>query len=659
MSDSDLRKQVQAYGEWKFELIRTLNNYQDWLISNNMASKSGKRTIRESIAALNSDRLTVAFVAEFSRGKTELINAIFFAKYGRRLLPSTAGRTTMCPTEIFYDNGADKSYVRLLPIESRLQDTTLHELKQETGQWVHYPLDLGSAEQIEDTLREVVKTRRVSLREAVRLGLYNPELHPHLENPPAFVEIPRWRHALISFPHPLLQDGLTILDTPGLNALGSEPELTLNMLPASQAVLFVLAADTGVTRTDLDMWQHHIKGFQNSRKRGLVVVLNKIDTMWDDLSSAEHIERAIGGQCRSTARILGIDEKSIFPISAQKGLLAKVRKNDELLSRSNLSQLEEYLANNILNSRHEIIQDTITHEVSDMIETSYGMVSSKLAGITAQLDELRQISGKSQDVIDDMMQKTRDEQALYLQNIQSFQASRKVLKDHAMTLREALDMDKLEEKIKKTRHSMSDNWTTLGLKTNMQHLFDDMRSEMQVVTKESEQIRKLIRSIYQRFHKEHGFTAAQPKTFSIMRHRMDLDLLAQEAEIFRNSPVTAMTEKHFVVKRFFVAMVSKARDIFFQARQEINAWIKICLEPLVFEIHNHHDNIEHHLQDLKKISHSRDTLKSRIVELEEQHMNIAQDLTSLRNMHNKLTNLQPWAGDERPKPRLVQQNSSA
>ncbi len=658
MDDSGLRKQVQAYGEWKFELIRTMNEYQDWLISNDMANKNSTRKIRESISALNSDRLTIAFVAEFSRGKTELINAIFFAKYGRRLLPSTAGRTTMCPTEIFYDSGADKSYVRLLPIESRLQDTTLHELKQETGQWVHHPLDLGSAEQIEDTLREVVKTRRVSLREAVRLGLYNPELHPHLESPPAFVEIPRWRHALVSFPHPLLQDGLTILDTPGLNALGSEPELTLNMLPASQAVLFVLAADTGVTRTDLDMWQHHIKGFQSSRKRGLVVVLNKIDTLWDGLYASDHIDRTIGGQCRSTARVLGIDEKSIFPISAQKGLLAKIRQDDDLLTKSNLPDLENYLSDNILNSRHEIIQDTITSEVSDMIETSYGMISSKLAGIGTQLDELRQISGKSQDVIEAMMQKTREEQALYMKNINSFQISRKVLKDHAMTLREALDMEKLEQKIKRTRHRMSGNWTTLGLKTNMQHLFDDMRGEMQIVTKESEQIRKLIRSIYQRFHQEHGFTAAQPKTFSIMRHRMDLDLLTQEAEIFRNSPVTAMTEKHFVVKRFFVAMVSRARDVFFQARQEINAWIKICLEPLVFEIHNHHDNIEHHLQDLKKINQSRDTLKTRIVELEQQHQAIAQDLTALRNMHNRLTNLQPWTGDERPKPRLVTQNSA-
>ena len=658
MDDSDLRKRVQAYGEWKVELIRTLNQYREWLVMNDMTTQDIEHKIHESVAALNSDRITIAFVAEFSRGKTELINAIFFAKYGRRLLPSSAGRTTMCPTEMFYDKEADKSYVRLLPIESRLQDASLQDLKKETGQWVHYPLDLGSAEQIEDTLREVVKTRRVSLREAVRLGLYDPELHPHLKNPPAFVEIPRWRHALISFPHPLLLDGLTILDTPGLNALGSEPELTLKMIPASQSILFVLAADTGVTSTDLDMWQHHIKGFRNSRKRGLVVVLNKIDTMWDDLSEPDKISKVINGQCRSTARILGIDTANIFPISAQKGLLAKIRKDDDLLARSNLHQLENHLANNILNSRHEIIQETITADISDLIETSYGMVSSKLTGISSQLEELRQLSGKSQDVIDAMMEKTKEEQALYMKNIHSFQASRKVLKEHAMTLRNALDTDKLEKKISKTRHNMSGNWSTLGLKTNMQLLFEDMQAEMKIVTKESEQIRKLIRSIYHRFHQEHSFTAPQPKMFSIVRHQMDLDLLCQEAEIFRNSPVTAMTEKHFVVKRFFVAMVSRARDIFFQARQEVNAWIKICLEPLVYEIHNHHANIEQHLQDLKKISQSRDTLKVRILELEEQHAAISKDLTALRNMHSKLTNMQPWTDGERPKPHLVKQNSA-
>jgi hypothetical protein len=69
------------------------------------------------------------------------------------------------------------------------------------------------------------------------------------------VEIPRWRHAIINFPHPLLDKGLVILDTPGLNALGAEPELTLNMLASAHGVMFILAADTGVTKSDLAVWR--------------------------------------------------------------------------------------------------------------------------------------------------------------------------------------------------------------------------------------------------------------------------------------------------------------------------------------------------------------------------------------------------------------------
>jgi predicted GTPase len=35
------------------------------------------------------DKVMVAFVAEFSRGKSELINALFFAGYGRRIMRIT------------------------------------------------------------------------------------------------------------------------------------------------------------------------------------------------------------------------------------------------------------------------------------------------------------------------------------------------------------------------------------------------------------------------------------------------------------------------------------------------------------------------------------------------------------------------------------------
>lgn len=653
MERSGLEQKLKAYEHWKADIIRTIKLYFSWLSKHRLATAESEKRIRECLASLYSDRLTIAFVAEFSRGKTELINAIFFSDFGRRLLPSTAGRTTMCPTELFYDQKADQAYVRLLPIETRLQDTGIRELKKKPALWVTYPLHLESVDHVEECLKEVIKTRQVTLAEAVRLGMYDPQQHPHQSQPPDFVDIPKWRHAMISFPHPLLKQGLTILDTPGLNALGSEPELTLKMLPSAQAVLFVLGADAGVTRSDLEMWQNHIKGFHHSHQRGLMVVLNKIDTLWDELQDQKSIDDAINRQRNHTAQILGVSRTAIFPVSAHKGLLAKIKQDGQLMERSRLLELEHYLSNDIMDSRQEIIKDTVTAEISQMVENTRGIVVTKLNGIQSQLDELRQLSGKSQEMIEHMMSKTRTEQAEYMRNVNSFQASRKILKDQATTLREALDLKKLERSINATHNAMADNWTTLGLQSSMRSLFDDMRGNMQIVVDQSEQARKLIRSIYRRFQNEHGFSVVQPKMFSIMRYRVELEMLYQEAEIFRKSPVTAMTEKHFVVKRFFVAMVSRARDIFFQARQEVDSWFSTALEPLTFQIREHKELMERRLFDLQKISRSRDTLESRVNELKNQHNAVAKQLTILRNIHNTLNASYPLDSSERPKPRLV------
>jgi predicted GTPase len=112
------------------------------------------------------------------------------------------------------------------------------------------------------------------------------------------VEIPAWRHAMINYPHPLLKSGLVILDTPGLNALGTEPELTLKMIPSAHAILFLLAMDTGVTKSDMEIWQRYVQSYQTRR----IAVLNKIDLLWDDLKSDGQIDESVMRQVASTCR---------------------------------------------------------------------------------------------------------------------------------------------------------------------------------------------------------------------------------------------------------------------------------------------------------------------------------------------------------------------
>ncbi len=652
------QEQLQAYEQWKKDVINTIEEYGPWLEENDMSSGDVRHRIEHTLDSLRNDKLTIAFVAEFSRGKTELINAIFFADFGRRLLPSDAGRTTMCPTEIFYDEARDEAYVRLLPIETRLQDTSLSKLRKDTKQWVHYPLETDSVEQMQAALNEVIQTKAVPLEEAKHLGLYSPDLHPHKSQPPEMIEIPKWRHALISFPHHLLKKGLTILDTPGLNALGTEPELTLNMLPAAQAVLFVLGADTGVTRSDMEIWQHHIKGFQSGRQRGLMVVLNKIDTLWDDLRESDDVHEVIRNQQRATAGLLGLEPRAVFPVSAQKGLLAKIKTDDALLDKSGLLDLENFLGQDVLGIKQQLILETIGSDVGQMLDNSRSLLSGKLNDTKRQLEELEELSDKSDDVITNLMEKTRAEQAQYLRDVETFQTSRKQLKHQADQLSQTLNMEALDEIIERCLKEMANSWTTSGMKSTMKSLFEEIRRTMVNVVTQSEQTRKLIRSIYRKFQNEHGFAIVQPKMFSIVKYRVELELLHQEAEVFRNSPVTAMMEQNFVVKRFFSALVNRAREIFEHTDTEIDGWLTSTLEPLVMQIKDHKDMMEKRLNNLQKIGQSRNSLQYRILELQEQYTELARQLTALRNMANRIKNSRPLNQSERPKPKLVKQSAS-
>jgi len=645
--------ELRAYEQWKTLLRESIRAYRDWLEIHEMAKPDALKTIEDALESLHHDRLRLAFVAELSRGKTELINAMFFGDQGRRLLPSTAGRTTMCPVELFYDRELDEPYLRLLPIETRLEDASLSQLKRDSRKWVHYPLAPHSPEQIEQILREISRTKRVGIQEAGQLGLFDQDLHSFREQPPSEIDIPRWRHALISFPHPLLEQGLALIDTPGLNALGSEPELTLDMLPSVQGVMFVLAADTGVTRSDLDMWRNHLRGFQTSRQRGLLVALNKIDNLWDELQDAESIETAIRCQCRSVATILGISEGAVFPVSAQKGLLAKVRGDRTLLERSGLDALERYLTEDVLNAKHELLRETVTGKIGAMIERTRGVLATRLAGVRNQREELAQLGGQSQELLGQMIAKAQADKARYERALASYRTTRAIVEKQGAELLESLDPTALEAIVAETERAMSGNWTTLGLQKSMQTLLDDLRSRMQQVTERSENARKVIRSVYNRFQTEHGFAKIQPPLLSVMKHQVEMELLCQEAEVFRRSPTTALTEKHFVMKRFFNTMASRAQEIYARTREEVETWLRTGLDPLVSQLQDRKSAVERRIADLKRIGRSKEMLNARLTELSNEYRTLSADLTRLRHLQFAVANSHPSEADRRPGPRLV------
>ena len=377
-----LSAQLDDYNVWRQGLLNALTDYQDFLERHNQDRGIDDLPTYELIESLRSDTFTIAIVGEFSRGKTELINSIFFADHKERLLPTDAGRTTMCPTELMF-NPKWPPCIMLLPIETREGNHTIAEYKRTPSQWTKIPLALDDTTKMATAFREITRNKEVVVQEAQRLGLHSPadEAMGNTTVRNGMVEVPVWRHAIINYPHPLLKKGLVVLDTPGLNSLGSEPELTLGMLPNAHAVLFVLSADQGVTKSDLEIWNSYVRPATDGNETRRIVVLNKVDTLWDELRGDAVVNATISRQMQETAQSLQITKNQVFPVSALKGLIAKIKSDSQLLEQAGLRDLEMKLSREIIPYKQALIHDKIVHQVGAMVENTDSMVAGRLATI--------------------------------------------------------------------------------------------------------------------------------------------------------------------------------------------------------------------------------------------------------------------------------------
>ncbi len=630
-------EQLTHFKRWRDDLAQAIADYQSWVEGQGLTDGEQDLRVYELIETLHSDKLTVALVAEFSRGKTELLNAIFFSDYKQRLLPSSAGRTTMCPTELRWDE-RDGPCVKLLPIETRKTALTISEYKRTPVHWTtQHILKLSSAEEVREALSEITKTKKVSIREAQELGLYDSRTQAQKPAPNETIEVPVWRHAIVNFPHPLLKQGLVVLDTPGLNALGVEPELTLNTLANAQAILFVLAADTGVTKTDLEVWTNHVNTVKGNSH---LIALNKIDILWDELHDEAAVAKSIARQIEETARVLHVDRKSIFPVSAQKGLVAKIRGDQALTEKSGLPVLEHKLSEDMIPSRHMLIRNRIVHEISGRVESSRALLESKLTDVNRQLSDLKALSGKNLEAIQKMVARMRQEKQKYDKELEGFQLTRAALSRQAQILLGHLSMKSLDELISKTRVGMNDTWTTRGLKSGMSTFFAGTMERMEKVNKEADEIRKVVEAIYLRLHTEYGLARIIPPRLSLLPFVMEFKKLEEKANEFRESPVTVMTEQHFVIKRFFITLVSQAHHIFNECNTASKNWFQAAVNPVFAQIQQHKTMIDRSFEALKKIHENMDSLGERIAELEEVRKGLEDQMkttdTLLERIHRPL-----------------------
>ncbi|PAX60444.1 dynamin family protein [Brunnivagina elsteri] len=235
---NDLERVVQVRAEVAVSLNKIADSINDAEIigENNSGKLSLERDIEDMRVAsknLRSGVFRLMVLGDMKRGKSTFLNALI----GEKILPSDVNPCTALLTILRY--GSQKKVTVYFNDDKPPQDMGFDEFKHK------YTIDPTEAKRLEQ------------------------------DNKQAF---PNVSHAIVEYPLPLLEKGIEIIDSPGLNDTEARNELSLGYINNCHAILFVLRASQPCTLGERRYLENYIKG------RGLSVFF--LVNAWDQVKEA-------------------------------------------------------------------------------------------------------------------------------------------------------------------------------------------------------------------------------------------------------------------------------------------------------------------------------------------------------------------------------------
>jgi len=592
---------------WRQSVASELAAFRRWALVSRLMDEQTVARLAHLERRLAVERLTVAFVAEYSRGKSELINALFFAELGRRLLPSGTGRTTLCPAEILWDPARPPS-IRLLPIESRESPKALREFMNEPSEWHEIALDPSQPEAVVAACRSLSEAITISGIDAAGLG-FDPGSHE-------FVELPRWRYAVVNIPHPLLESGLTILDTPGRAALAAEPELTLHRVPDAAAIVFMVGADTGLTADDQALWNEHI-GPIDGLEQTCFVALNKIDALRDPGKPESQVLAEIDRQVRATADALRIAPTRVFALSAQQGLEAKLSGDRDGLIRSRLYRLEQALAKGMVHQRRIDHASVVLAETRSAFAESRSLIESRIAFTRSQLEELAALQGKNQKLVETLARKAAGERSRLDKARAEMAGLRGIHNRHGDELARLLDPAHARETGLKVRAEIVSTRFSGHIGHVLDAYFQAERDKLERAIKVIGEVRSLMAEAKRKFAAEYGVTSETLAEFATERFLVELARLEEHCDRDFKSTTSLLTRgRKTLAALFFDTVATQVIRVFEIADREVRTWMNGFIRPLEAQLSAFQEQTNARIEGMGRIQNAETDLVARLDELQ-------------------------------------------
>ena len=282
---------------------------------------------------LLSGKFRLAVLGQFKRGKSTLLNALL----GDELLPTDILPVTAIPTfiraaekiEVVVSFANDAEPVKFLP---------------------------SSAQTLEDFLTEYVTEKG----------------NPQNQRAVARVDV--------GHPAEILKHGVVLIDTPGIGSTHKHnTEVAYQVLPQCDAALFLVSPDPPITEVELD----YLKQIQQSLPRTFFL-LNKVDFLDEKerLASLRFLADQLAPLYDGAPLVL--------PLSARKGLVARLAGDIDSWKSSGMQQVEQNLIDFFAREKQKILQDSLQRRTRDQLNSINMQLQLSVSALMLPEAELKQ-----------------------------------------------------------------------------------------------------------------------------------------------------------------------------------------------------------------------------------------------------------------------------
>jgi hypothetical protein len=260
----------------------------------------------------------------------------------------------------------------------------------------------------------------------------------------------------------------------------------------------------------------------------------------------------------------------------------------------------------------------------------------RLDDVTEHIAELKRLSHRNTEVVDDMMEKVRRDKEQLEQNLQRFQATRSIFARKTEALYDCLSLQRLDVLIAETKKDMSISLTTGGLRTSMVRFFSNVTRSFDEAAAQGVEIQDLMEGVYSKFQKQHSLANIRPRRFSVRKYQRELKRLLERHNHFIRGLSMIMTEQMVLTRRFYDSVVAKIRQIFERANRDADDWLRTMMSPMESQVREHQLQLRRRLESIKRIHNASGTLEDRLAELEHMRDSISSQYSRMETLTNAI-----------------------